>query len=73
MRMFRLSPDKKKKILLINFLPNDKVFADDNLNVAKMAFFYSVEKIVEKGENAGDLHFVLFPQYFQKFLFFQGH
>ena len=28
-----------------------------------------VENIVGKGENAGDQHFLLFPQYFQKVSF----
>ena len=32
----------------------------------------SVEIIVEKGENAVHQHFLLFPQYFKSFFFFQG-
>ena len=45
-----------------------KAFADDNLNVAKMAIylFIWVENTVGKGENAGYQHFLLFPQCFQK-------
>ena len=59
-----------------NALPNDKIldlskfkaFADHKLNVTqKMKFVSSrVENIVGKGENAGYLHFLLFPQCFQK-------
>ena len=64
-----------------NSLPNDKVsdlskykaFADDNLGMSKMAeFVYDrVEKIVEKGENAGYQQFLLFPTMFSKGLFFK--
>ena len=38
-----------------------KASADDKLNVAKMLFsvFGRVEKIVETGENAGYIHFLL--------------
>ena len=45
-----------------------KVFADDKLNVAKMMIYvsYWVENIVDKGENAGYQHFLLFPLCFQK-------
>ena len=59
-----------------NPLPNDKIwaltnlkaFADNEFGVAKMliALFDQVENIVEKGENAGNQHFLLFPQCFQK-------
>ena len=55
-----------------NSLPYDKIlvltklqaFAEDNLNVAKMAIslFDRVENTVGKGENAGYQHFLLFPQ-----------
>ena len=31
--------------------------------------FDRIQNIVEKGENAGYQHFLLFPQYFQKFLY----
>ena len=61
---------------MINPLPNDKfsdcsklkAFADDNLNLAKKLKFVigRVENIVGKGENAGNQHFLLFPQCFQK-------
>ena len=57
-------------------LPDDKIlplsklraFADDNFSVAQIAkfFFNRVENIVEKGENAGFQHFLLFPQCFQE-------
>ena len=59
-----------------NSLPNDKFldwmklkgFADDKINVAEKLRFVSkrVGNIVEKGENAGYQHFLLFPQCFQK-------
>ena len=58
-----------------NSLPNDtfldqiqKHFADDSSNVAEMVIFVfdRDENIVEKGENAGYQHFLLFPQSFQK-------
>ena len=44
-----------------------KAFAGGNLKVAQMAQFCfdRVENIVRKGENAGNQHFLLFPQYFQ--------
>ena len=55
--------------------PNDKILdwsklkaiADDKIKVLKMIFFFfdRVENIVEKGENAGYQHFLLFPQCFQ--------
>ena len=60
----------------VYLLPNEniwaltkfKAFADDKSNLAKMLIFLldSVENIVEKGENAGYQHFLLFPQCFQK-------
>ena len=45
-----------------------KAFADDKFIVAIMmiSVFDRVENIVEKGENAGYQHFLLFPQCFQK-------
>ena len=53
-------------------LPNDKIldvtklktFADNKLNVASttISLFDKVENTVEKGENAGYQHFLLFPQ-----------
>ena len=44
-----------------------KAFADNKSNVTQnMKFVFGrVENIVGKGENAGNLHFLLFPQYFQ--------
>ena len=60
----------------LNSLPNDKfldwsklkAFADNNINVTKKLKFVleRVENIVGKGENAGNQHFLLFPQSFQK-------
>ena len=60
----------------LNSLPNDtildrsklKAFADDNSNVYRKLKFAlgRVENIVGKGENAGNQHFLLFPQCFQK-------
>ena len=57
-----------------NPFPNDKVldttelkaFADDNLNIAKMmiSLLDRVENTMDKGENAGYQHFLLFPQCF---------
>ena len=59
-----------------NSLPNNKflywtkfkAFADDKFRVAKMMItpFDRTENIVGKGENAGFLHFLLFPQCFQQ-------
>ena len=45
-----------------------KVFADDNLNEAKMTIyvFDRARKIVGKGENVGNQHFLLLPQCFKK-------
>ena len=62
--------------MYLTLLPNDKTidwsefkaFADDKINVAKMArsSFNRVENIAGKGENAGYQHFLLFPQCFAK-------
>ena len=48
--------------------PNWKYLQMKNFNVAKkmISLFDSLENIVEKGENAGYKHFLLFPQCFQK-------
>ena len=56
---------KHKKLALTKL----KAFADDTFNVSKMklSVFDRIENIVGKGENAGDQHFLLFPQCFQKF------
>ena len=61
---------------LVASLPNDKfldwsklkAFADDKINVtAKLNFDMGmVKNLVEKGENAGYQHFLLFAQCFQK-------
>ena len=44
-----------------------KAFADENLNMAKMAKFVCdrVQNIGRKGENAGNQHFLLFSRCFQ--------
>ena len=57
--------------MLVNSLPNDKIsnwsrlkaFADDKINVTEKLKFVlrRAENIVEKGENAGYQHFLLFP------------
>ena len=53
---------------MLNSLPNDEIFADDKFYIAKMTIFVlvMVENIVGKGENAGNQHFLLFPQCFLK-------
>ena len=66
----------------LNSLPNDKsldksslkAFADNKINVnEKLKFVFGrVENIVGKGENAGNQHFIVFLQCFQKSFFFQG-
>ena len=45
-----------------------KIFAGNKMKVAKMriSLFDRVENIVGKGENAGNQHFLLFPQCFPK-------
>ena len=50
---------------------NFKAFADDKISVNKeLKFVFGrVENIVGKGENAGNQHFFLFPQCFQKLSF----
>ena len=47
-----------------------KAFADDKSNVTQniKVVFHRIENIVEKEENAGYQHFLLFPQCFQKAL-----
>ena len=64
---------------LINSLPNSKIFdwsklkafADDKMNgTEKLKFVLGrVENAVGKGENAGNQHFLLFLQCFQKSTF----
>ena len=63
----------------INSLPNDKIlnqskfkaFTDDKMKVNKKLKFGlgRVESIAGKGENAGNQHFLLFSQCFQKLAF----
>ena len=66
--VFNPLPDEK-----ILGLPKLKAFADDKLNVTQniKVVFHRIENIVEKEENAGYQHFLLFPQCFQKFFFLQ--
>ena len=66
--------------LPVSSLPNNtfldwsklKAFADDKMNVPRNFKFVlaRVANIVGKRENAGYKHFLLFPQCFQKLLFF---
>ena len=66
---------------LFNTLPYDKILdysklktlAEDKINVTQKLRFVTgwVENIVGKGENAGNQHFLLFTQSFQKFSFFR--
>ena len=61
---------------LLNSLPKDKIFdvtklkafADEKIIIAQMmiSVFDRVENIVEKGENAGNQHFLSFPIMFSK-------
>ena len=63
-------------IALFNPLQDDKIlglpklnaFAEDKLNLTEnvKVVFHMIENIVEKEENAGYQHFLLFPQCFQK-------
>ena len=75
--IFRLSPIESickqqiKNDLPFNSMTNDKIlalnlFADNKIIVTqKMKFVLGrVENIVEKGENTGYQHFLLFPQCF---------
>ena len=62
--------------MYFNSIPNDKIldqsklkaFADDKINMTENLKFVlgRLENIVEKGENAGYQHFLLFPQCLQK-------
>ena len=66
----------------INSLPNDKYLdvtklkacVEGKINVAHMmiSVFDKVENIVAKGENAGNQHFLLFPQCFLKASFLKS-
>ena len=55
-----------------------RAFADDKINMTEKLKFVlgKVENIVEKGENAGYQHFLLFPTIFSHYVFkglsFQG-
>ena len=54
---------------MMNFLDRSKfrAFADDKINVIQKLKFVlrREENIMGKGENAGNQHFLLFPQCFQ--------
>ena len=65
MKAFFLNPFPNNKILDVTKL---KVFADGKLDIAKMtiSLFDRIENTVGKGENAGNQHFLLFPQCFPK-------
>ena len=64
---------------LLNLFPDNKsldwsrlkAFADNKLTVTQdiKVISHKIENIVGKEENAGYQHFLLFPQYFQKFFF----
>ena len=60
------NPLPDNKILPLSKL---KAFADNNFDVAQIAKVFScrVENIMEKGENAGFQHFLLFPVFSQGF------
>ena len=60
-----INPLADDKILC---LPKLKAFVDDNSNVTQnvKAVFHRIKNIVEREENAGYQHFLLFPQCFQK-------
>ena len=59
-----LNPKTTNNVILSKL----KAFSDDKLDVdkIKISVSYPVGSIVEKGENAGYQHFLLFPQCFQK-------
>ena len=62
---FSFNPLPDDKILALSKL---KAFVDDQLNVTQNieSIFHKLENIVGKGENAGNQHFLLFPQCFQQ-------
>ena len=63
-------------IPMFNFLPHGKIldwsklraFTDDKINVTEKLKFVlgRIENIVEKGQNAGYHHFLLFPKCFSR-------
>ena len=65
-----------EQLIQINPLSNDKIldwstlkaFAANKIKVLRIMIFVfdRIENIVGKGENAGNQHFLLFPQCFQK-------
>ena len=76
---FQKTSQSQSSKLSVNSLPNIKIldwsnlkaFADNKIKLAKMMIFFffvfdRVENIVGKGENAGNQHFLLSPQCFQK-------
>ena len=68
-----------KTTLYFNFLPNDvsldqtelKAVAGEKINVTQQLKFAfgRIENIVGNGENDGNQHFLLLPQYFQELSF----
>ena len=80
LQMLSISPSLKflhftyNSQLCVNPLPNDKISdwsklkTKRQINVAEMMISLShlAANIVGKGENAGNQHFLLFPQCFQK-------
>ena len=63
--MKNINPSSDDKILALSKL---KAFTDDKLKASCNIkyVFDRVENNLEKGENAGYQHFLLFPQQFQK-------
>ena len=66
-------------VVKVNSSPNNKIFdwtklkafADDKIDFDKImiSVYDREENIVGKGENAGNQHFLLFPECFQKISF----
>ena len=65
-----IRPLPVNKILALSEL---RTLADDKLNVTQNIkfVFHRTENIVEMGENTGCKHLLLFPQCFQKYIFFR--
>ena len=62
-RVNSVSDGKTPKLVQIE----KKKLADDKSKIVQIiiCFYARIEKIVEKGENAGHQHFLLFPRSFQ--------
>ena len=77
-KFYQTCPEKFIKLAKgsLNLLQDNKIsdwsklqaFADNKLNVTQniKVVFHRIENIVEKEENAGYQHFLLFPQCFRK-------